>query len=185
MRILALDIGDRRIGVALSDPLRILATPLTTIERATPDTESAIDAILALAQQHEAAEILVGIPYLMSGRIGAQARITLDFAASSRRERTHHPRHSRRRTPLIRPGRPPPSPVRRLPHPIQRPHRLRRRRHHPPVLPRRQNLSNGSLDQRTEKLPQQTTVPSELRAQVWLSPLLMSVNLPSVGFSEI
>ena len=80
MRILALDIGDRRIGVALSDPLRILATPLTTIERATPDTEAAIDAILALAQQHEAAEILVGIPYLMSGRIGAQARITLDFA---------------------------------------------------------------------------------------------------------
>ena len=80
MRILALDIGDRRIGVALSDPLRILATPLTTIERATPDTESAIDAILALAEQHEAAEILVGIPYLMSGRIGAQARITLDFA---------------------------------------------------------------------------------------------------------
>ncbi len=82
MRILALDIGDRRIGVALSDPLGILATPLTTIERATPDTESAIDAILALAEQHEAAEILVGIPYLMSGRIGAQARITLDFAAT-------------------------------------------------------------------------------------------------------
>ena len=36
--------------------------------------------MLALAEQHEAAEILVGIPYLMSGRIGAQARITLDFA---------------------------------------------------------------------------------------------------------
>ena len=80
MRILALDIGDRRIGVALSDPLGILATPLTTIERAAPDTEPAIDDILALAEEHKAAEILVGIPYLMSGRIGAQARITLDFA---------------------------------------------------------------------------------------------------------
>ncbi len=90
MRILALDIGDRRIGVALSDPLGILATPLTTIERATPDTESAIDAILALAEQHEAAEILVGIPYLMSGRIGAQARITLDFAQVLAK-RTHIP----------------------------------------------------------------------------------------------
>ena len=90
MRILALDIGDRRIGVALSDPLGILASPLTTIERATPDTESAIDAILALAEQHEAAEILVGIPYLMSGRTGAQARITLDFAAALA-ERTHIP----------------------------------------------------------------------------------------------
>ena len=90
MRILALDIGDRRIGVALSDPLGILATPLTTIERATPDADSAIDAILALAREHEAAEILVGIPYLMSGRIGAQARITLDFAQSLS-QRTHIP----------------------------------------------------------------------------------------------
>ena len=80
MRIMALDIGDRRIGVALSDPLGMLASPLTTIERATPDTEAAMDAILSLAEQHEAAEILVGIPYLMSGRIGAQARITMDFA---------------------------------------------------------------------------------------------------------
>ena len=80
MRILALDVGDRRIGVALSDPLGILASPLTTIDRSTPETEAAIGAVLALAEQHEAAEILVGIPYLMSGRIGAQARITLDFA---------------------------------------------------------------------------------------------------------
>ena len=90
MRILALDVGDRRIGVALSDPLGMLASPLTTIDRATPDTDTAIDAILALADQHEAAEILVGIPYLMSGRIGAQARITLDFAQALT-TRTHIP----------------------------------------------------------------------------------------------
>ena len=90
MRILALDFGERRIGVALSDPLGMLASPLTTIERATPDAEAAIDAILALAEQHEAAEILVGIPYLMSGRIGAQARITMDFAAALA-ERAHIP----------------------------------------------------------------------------------------------
>ena len=90
MRIMALDVGDRRIGVALSDPLGMLASPLTTIERATPDTDAAIDAVLALAEEHEAAEILVGIPYLMSGRIGAQARITLDFAQALA-ERTRIP----------------------------------------------------------------------------------------------
>ena len=90
MRILALDFGERRIGVALSDPLGMLASPLTTIERATPDTDSAIGAVLSLAEEHEAAEILVGIPYLMSGRIGAQARITLDFAQALA-ERTHIP----------------------------------------------------------------------------------------------
>lgn len=88
MRKLALDVGDRRIGVALSDPLGMLASPLTTIERSTPDTEAAIDDILAIAEEHEAGEILVGIPYLMSGRIGAQARITIDFAEALA-ERTH------------------------------------------------------------------------------------------------
>jgi len=90
VRILALDVGDRRIGVALSDPLGMLASPLTTIERATSDAAGAIHAILALAEEHEAGEILVGIPYLMSGRIGAQARITIDFAEALA-ERTHIP----------------------------------------------------------------------------------------------
>ena len=90
MRTLALDVGDRRIGVALSDPLGILASPLTTIERSTPDTEAAIHAILALAEEYEADEVLVGIPYLMSGRVGAQARITIDFAEALA-ERTQIP----------------------------------------------------------------------------------------------
>lgn len=80
MRIMALDVGDRRIGVALSDPLGVLASPLMTVERRAPDIAAAIDAVLALADEHAAEEILVGIPYLMSGRIGAQTRITLDFA---------------------------------------------------------------------------------------------------------
>ncbi len=80
MRILALDFGERRIGVAISDPTATLASPLTTIERRTPHADTAIDAILTLANEYAAAEILVGIPYLMSGRIGAQTRATLYFA---------------------------------------------------------------------------------------------------------
>lgn len=83
MRILALDVGDRRIGVALSDPLGMLASPLTTIERGgATDIDAAVNAIAAVAKRHSASEIVVGIPYLMSGRIGAQARITLEFAAA-------------------------------------------------------------------------------------------------------
>ena len=83
MRILALDVGDRRIGVALSDPLGMLASPLTTIERnGAADIDAAVSAIASVADQHSASEIIVGIPYLMSGRIGAQARITLEFAAA-------------------------------------------------------------------------------------------------------
>lgn len=61
----------------------MLASPLTTIERSgATDIDAAVSAIASVADQHSASEIIVGIPYLMSGRIGAQARITLEFAAA-------------------------------------------------------------------------------------------------------
>lgn len=80
MRIIALDVGDRRIGVAISDPTGMLASPLTVIERNGSADMAAADAVIALAREHSAGEIVVGIPYLMSGRTGSQARITLEFA---------------------------------------------------------------------------------------------------------
>ncbi len=80
MRIIALDVGDRRIGVAISDPTGTLASPLTVIERDSAADMAAADAVIALARDHSAGEIVVGIPYLMSGRTGSQARITLEFA---------------------------------------------------------------------------------------------------------
>ena len=78
MRILSLDIGDKRIGVAMSDPSGFLASPVTTIER-TSDA-SAVQEIVALIAQHEVGEIVIGIPISMSGRRGPQVRRTLDFA---------------------------------------------------------------------------------------------------------
>lgn len=80
MRIIALDVGDRRIGVAVSDPTGMLASPLTTLERGGSADMAAADAVAALAREHSAGEIVVGIPYLMSGRAGSQARVTLEFA---------------------------------------------------------------------------------------------------------
>ena len=80
MRIIALDVGDRRIGVAVSDPTGMLASPLTTLERGGGADMAAADAVAALAREHSAGEIVVGIPYLMSGRAGSQARVTLEFA---------------------------------------------------------------------------------------------------------
>ena len=80
MRIIALDVGDRRIGVAVSDPTGMLASPLTTLERGGGADMAAADAVAALAREHSAGEIVVGIPYLMSGRAGYQARVTLEFA---------------------------------------------------------------------------------------------------------
>ncbi|MDA0769690.1 MAG: Holliday junction resolvase RuvX [Chloroflexi bacterium] len=75
--MLALDVGDRRIGVAMCDPDGILASPLTTIERQADD--KSLDDILRIAEENDIAEIVVGIPYSMSGRVGPQTRITMDY----------------------------------------------------------------------------------------------------------
>jgi len=71
MRCLGLDVGDRRIGVAISDPEQILASPLSTIMR--DDDEEAIDAIVQLVAKHEVQRIVVGLPYSLDGTVGRQA----------------------------------------------------------------------------------------------------------------
>lgn len=68
---MGLDIGDKRIGVALSDPGEILASPLTIIER-TDETED-IEKIVSLATKHQVSQIVVGLPLSLSGSIGEQA----------------------------------------------------------------------------------------------------------------
>ena len=71
MRALGLDIGDRRIGVALSDPLGILASPLLVFEHKDDDTD--IEFILSLVKKHQVEQIIVGLPQSMNGSIGPQA----------------------------------------------------------------------------------------------------------------
>ncbi len=78
MRILGLDVGGRRIGVALSDPLGVLANALAIIE-VKPDG-SELDEILTLAQEYEAGRIVIGLPRSMDGSIGEQAQKTQAFA---------------------------------------------------------------------------------------------------------
>jgi len=70
---MALDVGGRRIGVALSDTTRVLASPLTTL-RAEP-RERVLSEIAALVQRHEVAEVVVGLPLTLSGEIGPQAHV--------------------------------------------------------------------------------------------------------------
>ena len=78
-RVLALDVGERRIGVALSDPTRVLASPFTTL-RAQPRAR-VLGEIAALVQRNEVAEVVVGLPLTLSGEIGPQALIIQAFAA--------------------------------------------------------------------------------------------------------
>jgi putative Holliday junction resolvase len=72
-RVMALDVGGRRIGVALSDTTRVLASPLTTL-RAEP-RDRVLSEIAALVQRHEVAEVVVGLPLTLSGEIGPQAHV--------------------------------------------------------------------------------------------------------------
>lgn len=77
MRILGLDVGDRRIGVAMSDPMEILASALTVIERNGDGT--ALNSILDMVEENEVGCIVVGLPRLMDGSIGKQAAKTNAF----------------------------------------------------------------------------------------------------------
>ena len=80
MRNLGLDIGDRRIGVALSDTPGILATPLTIIDR--KDEEQDIEAIVAIIDEHQVGQVIVGLPRSMNGSVGRQAEKVTAFVQS-------------------------------------------------------------------------------------------------------
>jgi putative holliday junction resolvase len=71
LRSLGLDIGDKRIGLAVSDPLGMLARPLLVLENS--GEENTIKELLKLVEQYQAEHIIVGLPLAMDGGIGLQA----------------------------------------------------------------------------------------------------------------
>jgi len=78
MRVLGLDIGERRIGVALSDPEGIIAFALTIIDRKSED--AALKQLLDLTQEHEVERIVIGLPRSLDGSLGKQAQAVQTFA---------------------------------------------------------------------------------------------------------
>lgn len=83
-RIIGLDIGDRRIGVAISDPLRITAAGLETIERT--NVRADVKAVRDIALRHGAVQIVVGLPQNMDGSMGEQSEKVKSFARKLARE---------------------------------------------------------------------------------------------------
>ncbi len=82
MRILALDVGDVRIGVAVSDPLGMLASPHSVIER--KSLRSAICQIASLVEQLTVEEIVVGLPLRTDEKESAIAKKVEEFAQALR-----------------------------------------------------------------------------------------------------
>ena len=78
-RIVALDIGDVRIGVAVSDPTGTIASPVEVIRRVGwgPDTQK----VMAVCERYGTDRILSGLPLNMDGSEGFQARKARDFCA--------------------------------------------------------------------------------------------------------
>jgi putative Holliday junction resolvase len=77
MRYLGLDVGDARIGVALSDETATIATGLPTLERVGPRKD--VKAVARLVREHQAGEIVVGLPRRLDGEVGAQGQKVLAF----------------------------------------------------------------------------------------------------------
>jgi putative holliday junction resolvase len=74
---LGIDAGSVRVGIARSDPDGLLATPLETVPRGRGD----LARIAAIAAEHEAVEVIVGLPTSLSGREGPAAAAARRFAA--------------------------------------------------------------------------------------------------------
>ncbi len=82
-RILALDVGSKTIGLAVSDPLGITAQGLETLRR--KNKRSDFDALSRLLERYEVLEIVVGYPLRMSGAAGPQADRMAEFAEQLRK----------------------------------------------------------------------------------------------------
>jgi putative pre-16S rRNA nuclease len=82
LKVLALDYGAARTGVAVSDPTGMLARPLTVVERAA--TEAGIAELAELVRDEGAELVVVGLPLTLRGEHGAQAQETERFVDSLR-----------------------------------------------------------------------------------------------------
>ena len=82
MKVLALDYGSARTGVAVSDPTGLLARPLCVVERAA--SEAGLARIGELIREQSAERVVVGLPLTLRGDRGEQARETERFADALR-----------------------------------------------------------------------------------------------------
>jgi putative holliday junction resolvase len=72
-----LDVGESRVGVAVSDPLGHTAQPLETVKR----DDKTLDRLHEIAEEQEADSFVIGLPVLMDGTEGAQVRLVREFAS--------------------------------------------------------------------------------------------------------
>jgi putative Holliday junction resolvase len=82
MRVLALDVGTKTIGVAMTDEAMIAAHPLTVLTRTGNSGDSA--AVVSLVSEHGITDVVVGMPFELSGKVGHRARRVGEFMQALR-----------------------------------------------------------------------------------------------------
>jgi putative Holliday junction resolvase len=82
-RLMALDVGTKTVGIATSDMLRMLATPLMTVKRSRLAAD--LTALAELARKHEVRALVIGLPLNMDGSEGPRCQSIRQFAANIER----------------------------------------------------------------------------------------------------
>jgi len=82
VKVMALDFGSARTGVAVSDPTGVIARPLCVVERA--GSQDGLQELERLVQEERPEQVIVGHPLTLRGERGEQARATEQFAAALR-----------------------------------------------------------------------------------------------------
>jgi len=81
-RLLGVDLGEVRVGIALSDPGQIIAQAATTCVVPRNDVEAMLEAVIAAVKEHDPVGVVVGHPRQLDGRDGAKATMARRFAKS-------------------------------------------------------------------------------------------------------
>lgn len=79
MRVIGLDLGNRTVGIALSDYLGIIANPIGTFRFDEQDLDAALKEVVRVIKENQVEKIVLGFPKNMNGTIGPQAEYCLKF----------------------------------------------------------------------------------------------------------
>jgi putative Holliday junction resolvase len=79
MKIIGLDLGTRTLGIAISDPLEIIASPIETFRFKDGDYQTAANYLEKYINQFQVKKLVIGLPLHMSGEIGESAKLVINF----------------------------------------------------------------------------------------------------------
>lgn len=79
-RTIGLDLGSKTCGVAISDPLGMIARALTTVRFESDDYQTCLEEVLKICQDNKVTDVVLGLPRHMNGDVGIRGKISEDFA---------------------------------------------------------------------------------------------------------